>query len=200
MLVGGCMKKVNIKEDIIMIIIISFVGFFIENMWMLYRHLIIDNRNMFLPFLLGYGLFIIVLYYLIGTPKDLHNKYSIDIKSSCLMYLVICFTLVSIGEILLGTFVEKTGHFYYWNYSSIPLHMTRYTSIPTSIGFAIIITLFMNYIYEPLNNYVKSISKKLPTFLVIIVFTILLLDMNISFKNMYMNKGQNLLWSIDFKK
>ena len=183
-----------------MVIIISFIGFNIENMWMLYRHLIIDNRNMFLPFLLGYGLFIVVLYYLIGTPKDLANRHEIDVKSSYLMYLVICFTLVSIGEILLGTFVEKTGHFYYWNYSSIPLHMTRYTSIPTSIGFAIIITLFMNYIYEPLNNHVKKISKKLPISLVVLAFIVLLLDMNISFKNMYMNKGNNTIWCINLKK
>ena len=83
--------------------------------------------------------------------------------------MIICFFLVSIGEILLGFFVEKTGHFYYWNYSSIPLHFTKYTSVPTSLGFALIITLFMNYAYVPLLKKIKKNDKKIPIFVIVFI-------------------------------
>lgn len=70
------MKQITIKEDIIMVIIIAFIGFCFEDLWMLFRYSVIDNRNMYLPFLLGYGLFVVLIYYLIGTPK----KYLINMS------------------------------------------------------------------------------------------------------------------------
>ncbi|MCR5787790.1 MAG: putative ABC transporter permease [Bacilli bacterium] len=194
------MKNSRVKEDIIMVIIISLIGFCIENLWMLSRNSLIDNRNMYLPFLLGYGLFVILIYYLIGIPNKIFNKYDFSVPTSFFIYMVICFILVSVGEIMLGTFIEKTGDFYYWDYTSIPLHFTRYSSVPTSIGFALGITLFMGYVYVPLKNKIIKLSKYIPTFLVVIAFIILLIDFNVSFKNMYTNNGNNIIWTIVFKK
>ena len=193
------MKVKNIKEDSIMVMIISFLGFIVEELWMIFRYSTIDNRNMFFPFLLGYGLFVVTLYYVVGLPKKIFNKYKFDKPTNILVYIMICFILVSIGEILLGFFVEKTGHFYYWNYSSIPLHFTRYTSVPTSLGFALIITLFMNYAYTPLLKTIRKNDKKISVFLIILIMGILIMDFNVSFKNMYNNNGKNDVWSIKLK-
>lgn len=194
------MEHLNFKENIIMVIIISFIGFCFEDLWMLFRYSLIDNRNMYLPFLLGYGLFVVAIYYMIGVPKKLFNKYELNIPINYVIYMFLSFMLVSIGEILLGTYVEWTGNFYYWDYSSIPMHFTRYTSVPTSIGFALVITLFMNYVYIPLENKIKKISKKIPTFIVLFVFIVLIIDLDISFKNMYSNNGNNTIWTINIKK
>ena len=194
------MKSLKFKENIIMVIVISFIGFCFENLWMLFRYSLIDNRNMYLPFLLGYGLFVVDIYYLIGLSRKLFNKYTLSISTNYVIYMVICFILVSIGEILLGTYVEKTGNFYYWDYTSIPMHLTRYTSVPTSIGFSLVITLFMNYVYIPLENKIKKISKSIPTFIVLFIFGILLIDLNVSFKNMYSNNGRNIIWTVNIKK
>ena len=194
------MKIKNIKEDSIMVMIISFLGFIVEELWMIFRYSTIDNRNMFFPFLLGYGLFVVTLYYVVGLPKKIFNKYKFDKPTNILVYIMICFILVSIGEILLGLFVEKTGHFYYWNYSSIPLHFTRYTSVPTSLGFALIITLFMNYAYTPLLKTIRKNDKKISVFVIILILGILIMDFNVSFKNMYSNNGKNDVWSIKLKK
>lgn len=183
-----------------MVIVISFIGFCFENLWMLFRYSLIDNRNMYLPFLLGYGLFVVDIYYLIGLPRKLFNKYTLSISTNYVIYMVICFILVSIGEILLGTYVEKTGNFYYWDYTSIPMHLTRYTSVPTSIGFSLVITLFMNYVYIPLENKIKKISKSIPAFIVLFIFGMLLIDLNVSFKNMYSNNGRNIIWTVNIKK
>ena len=183
-----------------MVIIISFLGFILEEIWIMFRYSTLDNRNMFFPFLLGYGLFIVVLYYVVGVPKKIFNKYKFDKPVNFLVYMLICFVLVSVGEIALGLFVEKTGHFYYWNYSSIPLHFTKYTSVPTSLGFALIITLFMNYAYTPLLKKIRKNDKKISIIFILVIIGILVLDFNFSFKRMYENHGKNDLWKINLRK
>lgn len=193
------MNKANIKEDIIMVIIISFFGFIFEDLWMLVRYSVIDNRNMFLPFLFGYGFFVVLIYYIIGTPKKIFNKYEFDSHMNYVIYIALCFLLVSIGEILLGSIVESFADFKYWDYSHIPLHLTKYTSVPTSLGFSLVITLFMNYAYIPLLNTVKKLEKKIPIAVAVIVLVILVLDLNVSFKAMHENNGNNTVWSVKLK-
>lgn len=196
---SGSMKSKTIKTDIIMLTILSFIGFCLEDIWMIFRHGYLDNRNMYLPCLLGYGLFAVALYYIIGTPNNLFNKIELKKTKGTIIYFLICFVLVSIGELLLGLFVEKTGGFSYWDYTSIPLHVTKYTSVPTSIGFALIITVFMNYIFLPLRNKINKIVDKIPLFVVILILLALIIDFIISFKTMYTNNGSNLLWKINFR-
>lgn len=193
------MKSKILKTDIMMVIILSFLGFCFEDIWMIFRHGILDNRNMYLPFLLGYGLFVVALYYIIGTPNKIFNKVKLKKPWSIIIYFSVCFLLVSVGELLLGLFVEKTGGYSYWDYSSIPLHITKYTSVPTSLGFALVITLFMDFIYLPLRNKVEKIVDKIPLVIVVLILCILIVDFFISFKTMYTNDGRNIVWSIRFR-
>ena len=193
------MKSNTIKTDIIMLTIISFIGFCFEDIWMIFRHGVLDNRNMYLPFLFGYGLLILVLYYIFGTPKNLFNKYKIKGFKKYIIYFLISMVIVSIGELLLGICVEKFLGYSYWNYSTIPLHITKYTSIPTSIGFALVITLFMNYIFEPLRNKISKKVDKIPLIIVLLMLIVLLIDFFISFKTMYDNVGRNIVWQIRFR-
>ena len=193
-------NKLKLKEDIIMVIIISFIGFCFEDMWMLFRYSLIDNRNMTLPFLLGYGLFVVAVYHFVGLPDKIFNKYELSSPTKYFVYLFIVFLLVSIGEILLGTYVEWRGHFYYWNYANIPMHFTRYTSVPTSTGFALVITLFMTFIFIPLQKLIRKKSKKIPLFIIVFIFIILVLDLNFSFRKMFKNNGNYKVWTINVKK
>ena len=193
------MKSNIIKTDIIMLTIISFIGFCFEDIWMMFRHGVLDNRNMYLPFLFGYGLLILVLYYIFGTPKNLFNKYKIKGFKKYIIYFLISMIIVSIGELLLGICVEKFLGYSYWNYSTIPLHITKYTSIPTSIGFALVITLFMNYVFEPLRDTISKKVDKIPLIIVLLMLIVLLIDLFISFKTMYDNVGRNILWQIRFR-
>lgn len=55
----------------LVIAVVSFLGFAVENIWLAITKGYIDNRNMCLPFLLGYGLAVAVIYLLFGTPKKL---------------------------------------------------------------------------------------------------------------------------------
>ena len=194
------MKSNTLKTNIIMLTIVSFIGYCFEDIWMMVRHGVLDNRNMYLPFLLGYGVFIIILYYIFGTPNKLFNKIELKRPVSTIIYYLLCVILVSIGELLLGLFVEKTGGFSYWDYSSIPLHITKYTSIPTSLGFAAIITVFMDFAFLPLRDKISKVVDKIPMILVILIAIILVVDFTASFKNMYTNDGKNTLWSFNIRR
>ncbi len=133
------------------IALISFLGFCVEDIWLSLTKGYIDNRNMIFPFLLGYGLAIAAIYLLFGTPdKMTFLGRELPIASArvkSVLYFLAVFFCICIGEILLGKTVELTCHFYWWDYSWIPMHITRYTSVPTSLGFAAMIYLFMDKIY-----------------------------------------------------
>lgn len=46
----------NIYTLAIMMAIVSFLGFILENIWLMFTKGYIDNRNVGTPFLLGYGI------------------------------------------------------------------------------------------------------------------------------------------------
>ncbi|MBR3031876.1 MAG: putative ABC transporter permease [Clostridiales bacterium] len=167
-------KLYSFPELFAMAALVSLLGFLVENLWMLIRSGFIDNRNMNLPFLLGYGLAVVGMYLFIGTPK----------KGHFFLYYSLVFTMVSLGEILLGFTVEEFCGFYYWDYTNLPMHLTRYTSFFTSLGFSAIITLFMYYCYEPVMGYFHSKMTPRRRRIVIALFIVLIVDMLYSFNTM----------------
>ena len=160
-----------------MICFIAFLGFCLENAWIMLRKGYIDNRNMNLPFLLGYGLMVIGIYIIIGTPK-----------TNVLSYFMTTFILVSIGEIILGKSVEKLCGIYYWDYTTLPLHVTRYTSFFTSIGFSFIITGFMDTFFIKIMDGIHNIESVLFDVLTVIMFIMLVVDFIYSFRYMIIHK------------
>ena len=106
----------TLEQLLAMVIVVSFLGFCLENVWILFRHGFIDNRNMRLPFLTGYGLTVLGFYELADIPTEENQR----------EYFAFAFLIVSAGEIAMGKVTEWAMHIYYWDYSSIPLHITRY--------------------------------------------------------------------------
>ena len=47
-----------------MVALISFLGFLVENLWLALTKGYINNRNMNAPFLLGYGMLVVAMYFL----------------------------------------------------------------------------------------------------------------------------------------
>ncbi len=175
-----------IENLLLMIVTVSFLGFCLENVWLLLRKGFVDNRNMSLPFLLGYGLAVFGFWLVLGVPE--REEYP--------AYFVCAFLAVSTGEILLGKLVEHCCGFYYWDYSTIPLHITRYTSVPTSMGFAAIITLFMAHGFEPLMLLVADLPEGLHGLGTIPVILVLAVDMASSFYKMYKTHALNVRWQL----
>jgi len=64
------MKK-EVTSLLILVLVIFFLGFVLENIWLACTKGYMDNRNMSLPFLLGYGLLVVGMYLLLGIPEQM---------------------------------------------------------------------------------------------------------------------------------
>ena len=181
-------KVYSLPDFFAMTALISMLGFIVEDVWMLVRSGFIDNRNMNLPFLLGYGIAVVGMYLLIGTPK----------KGHLFLYFSIVFFIISLGEILLGKTFEKMCGFYYWDYTNLPFHFTRYTSLFTSLGFSAIIMLFMYFCYEPVMQHLHDHKNKRKRRICIAVFVLMILDMFYSFHLMHQAQNIYRTWKISF--
>ena len=143
-----------------LITIISFLGFAVENLWTAATKGFMDNKNMTMPFLLGYGLAVAAMYLLFGLPREMRLgtielNFESDAKS-IVCYFVMIMLCICAGEIILGFAVEKICGIEWWNYEKLPLHITKYTSLPTSAGFTLIIVHFMDNIFVPLFDFFKT--------------------------------------------
>ena len=159
---------------------------------------------MIFPFLLGYGLSIFAFYSLFGTPVEpLYFKEKIHFKTqwgSTLYCFLIAFLGVSIGEILVGYATEWLCGIIWWNYTAIPLHLTRYTSVPTSLGFALLITIFMKYCFTPLMNAFSKIHPKVLSSVAVALIIILSIDTLNSAIYMFRMNNTLHLWRIEVKE
>ena len=183
-----------------MIILISFVGFLVENIWNLLTSGQIDNRNMHLPFILGYGLAILGVYLLFGLPTDNKGLISLTNSSNTIFqyttYVLLVTVFICISEIIIGYGVQYFSGVYYWDFSDVPLHITRYTSILTSVAYSITITLFMNYLFDSIMTWFSRFDDKAYKYVGIILIILLTIDLLVSFGAMIANNNHNLIWCI----
>ncbi len=186
-----------------MLVLTSFIGFLVEDTFKIFKNGYFDNRFMFLPFLLGYGFFAVLIGVLAGTPKNILPLLKRDIKIRApfnyIVYFLAMAVLVSAGELALGFTVEWVAGFYYWDYTNIPLNFTRYTSLPTSLGFGFIITLFMSVVYQPLMNFFETrLKSKAWRGVTVVLTALLVVDFIASFAVMIITGDRNKmkLWEV----
>lgn len=196
--------KYNVYALGIMVAVVSFLGFVVENIWLAMTKGYMNNRNMNAPFLLGYGLLILFMFFILGTPNDMilpsKIKKKLSKRAEILLYFVCAFVLVCVSEIALGTIVEKICHIEYWNYSNLPMHITKYTSVPTSLAFASLITVFMGVIFTPLMNNIMRVDIKYLKIISTVLVVIMTADFISSFYKMIKKKSFLLLWQIPVEK
>ena len=200
----ACVPKYNMYAMGIMAALISFIGFVVENVWLVITKGYINNRNMNAPFLLGYGILVLIMYFMFGTPDEMTFPPNMRKKASrnkkYAMYFLCAMLFVCVGEIVLGVAVEKFCGIEYWNYSKIPLHITKYTSIPTSAAFASLITLFMGKCFEPIMTVIMKMDYRVMKVVSTILVSIMLGDFLVSFGSMIRRKDFYLRWKIVLHK
>lgn len=195
------MAKVQLLALIMVIAVVSFLGFSVENIWLAATKGYMDNRNMCFPFLLGYGVAVVAIYLLFGTPQCLvicgKKIFAGSQAGRKAFYILLVMLCVSIGEIALGTFVEKTCHFYWWDYSRLPMHITRYTTIPTSLGFSLMIAIFMEHIFDPLYRYFQTWNYEVLRLTASVLMAVMIWDFAYNAYKMYRDKMMIRRWRID---
>ncbi len=187
---------------VFMCVIVSFIGFCVENIWISFFYRYMDNRNMILPFLFGYGLGMMAIFLMFGTPQKpriFRKRLSFRRKWAGVIYFYIMVCIfVSIGEIALGTLVEEVCNVTWWEYTTLPLHITKFTSVPTTFGFGALMTLFMYFVFPSVYHRFLRIKSRMLFILSILLIIILTLDIIHTGYIMYTTENFFIIWRIDF--
>lgn len=162
----------------------SFLGWIVENTFRAISIGVLDSRHQILPFLLAYGLGIFILFFVLGTPQEMRffkkrilaeNTKRNRIIRECI-YFVCVFVLILFGEMGVGLFFEKCFGIVLWHYAHTPLTITKYTSIPTALGFTIGVFLLMRFVFPHALRLMDRIPDKAALIAVISIGLLLLAD------------------------
>lgn len=193
----------KITPYIIVIVAVSILGFVTENIWIGMRFGYFDNRGMMLPGLLGYGMAMVGMFLILGTPdapQFLWYKLSFEKRGyGVIYYIVMAAVLVSIGEIILGNLVERFCQIEWWNYQTLPLHIGKYTSVFTSLSFGMLITIFMDFIFPEIFRWSLSVNSISVSIAVTGMLALLIADFIYAAKYMIQNKKINKIWKVDMR-
>ncbi len=196
------MKRKHTTALLYIVVIVSFLGFWVENIWLSIYLGFMDNRNMRLPALLGYGLGVVAIIAMFGTPQQPRFfKLPINLSSpflrTAVFYLFACLS-VMIGEIALGTLVEKICGVIWWEYTSLPLNITKYTCVPTTLAFGALITFFMGHLFPPVYRFFCRNQSNVLTVAAWVLLAILVVDWFFSILQMYQTGDFVNVWRINF--
>ena len=196
----GAGEKYRLSDWAWMMAGASFLGFVVEDIWLMIVRGYINNRNMYLPFLLGYGLAVFGVWLFFGTPMDTcgiiraPEAFTGWKRAACYIFYV--FVFVCLAEIILGYSVRQSCEIDYWNYENLPLHITRYTSVFTSLGFSAIISLFMHFVFGRVMSWISRHRSPLSEKVGIALLAVLVIDYFLSFGYMVVNNSFHLVWKI----
>ena len=141
----------------------AFLGWCAENVVRLISLGVIDNRFHFLPFIFPYALAVIAMFLALGTPENLcffgHELFRTKtLKNkilSHLSYFLIVSFFVFVGELAVGNFYYYATGLDLWNYSNLPLGVTKYAGLIPSFGYGLGAYLLMVFF----NKMLKLVSK-----------------------------------------
>ena len=149
---------------LILTAILSFIGWLYEVLLVRVRFGYWTDRGfLFLPFCPIYGVTLIVVYFLIGTPqekrgvlKNVQNPFA-----HISLYLIFAFLIPTAAELLVGALFDKAFHLSLWSYTGMPMNFRGYISLPISFLWSALIYIFMRFFFTPLQKAVEKIPEKI---------------------------------------
>ena len=143
---------------------IAHIGWLVENIAKSISTLhVFDSRFHLLPFIWPYSLIIFAFHIVLRDPDNIvffgKRIFPMDMKhsklySNLLGVGIMCF-FVFIGELVVGNVWDIFFGVELWNYSSMPLPLTQYTSIFTTLGYGCGVFLIFKFIYKPVLNLIR---------------------------------------------
>lgn len=184
----------------------SGAGFWVENLFRLVTKGVLDSRHQLFPFLFAYALAIFVLYAVFGTPQRMRffgvRLLAAQTKANAalraLSYFLLLFFSIFLGEMGFGLLCERVSGVRFWDYSDIPLHVTRYTSVPTCLLFSLGILLLMRFAFEPLMRRLSRMPLSAARPLAIALCALIFADFLVMSVSLYAFKTLPEYWSIRF--
>ena len=205
---GKRLFGVRVTSLLLVAYIASFCGWCVENVFRMLAIGVLDSRHQILPFLAAYGFGIFVLFFVFGTPTEMRifKKRILPENTKgnhalrVVVYYALVFVLILFGEMSVGLLFDKCFGVQAWDYRNIPLHITRYTSIPTTFGFTTGITLLMHFVFRPVVAFFERLPRKLCFWLALIFGVLIAADYCIMIGGMLVTGHFPNYWSIRFGK
>ena len=153
-------------------VVLSFLGWCFETGYLYWKTgEWQDCGFMTLPFCPIYGCTLLLVYLLLGAPHKprglLTNVAPTFLRYA--LYLALAFLIPSIMEYVVGLFFDKVFHLRLWDYTGVPYNVNGYVCLPVSLVWAVLIFLFMRFLFLP----IKRVVGKVPVLLawVLLVLT-----------------------------
>ena len=170
----------KISKYFLINLLLSFIGWGYETLLMLILAGELQNRGFLsLPLCPIYGCTLMAVYFLLGTPDEGRGllKRVYDPIKRRLLYLLGAFTAPTVAELIVGAYFDKFHGVWLWSYHGLPLNFRGYVSLPISVLWAVMIFLFMKFIFPVLKRWVFRLPKVLATALAIALLSVLLADL-----------------------
>lgn len=183
----------------------ALCGFIAENTGRIITLGNFDSRYMILPFIMPYGLGVLVAYLALGRPSEfrffgwhfIKGNEKRDRNIRRVLYYIVAFVCITAGEMGYGLLVEATTGKQLWNYSTIPLHITQYTSIPTSFLFTTGVFVVMEYLMPALMRFFDRISSRTIFVISALLFILSFADMIIMMLRLFITGYSKQYWSVN---
>ena len=185
----------------------AFLGWWVENIFRLVSAGVFDSRHQLLPFLGAYGFGIFVMFFVFGTPSEMRllKKRILPARTKKnhvlrgVIYCALLFSLILFGEMGMGLLFEKAFGVKAWNYTSIPLHITQYTSIPTTAAFTAGIFLLMQFVFPRAVKLIDRIPDRTAFLLALVLGVLIAADWLIMIVSGLVNGSFPEYWSFKIR-
>lgn len=148
-------------------IVVAFCAWVIENIACLVLVGEIDCRSHLLPFISPYALIVFAFHIVFGDPDDItlfgkrifkKSGTREKLLSNLLAFLMIA-ACVFLGELVVGDGYELLFGVSLWDHRSMPLAITKHTSVISTLGFGIAAYALFRFVYKP---FLAFLRKKVP--------------------------------------
>ncbi|MBQ8658739.1 MAG: putative ABC transporter permease [Clostridia bacterium] len=173
---------------------VSFLGWFYETaLCFVSSRRFCDRGFLSLPFCPIYGAPVCILILLIGTPKAGRLRALFDtIKTdgelqegwkraaTYIAYFFLSAAFATLFELFVGLYFESRG-IRLWGYSSYPLNYRGMISLPVSLLWGLLFTLFATFLWSPLFRFFARIPKRTAALVNAGLWTAVTLDFLLNF-------------------
>lgn len=187
-------------------IIFAALGWLAENTARLATQGVLDCRYHALPFIAPYGLIPFAFHILLGDPDRIafmgRRIFKKDGAKYKIVSNILCFFIilgvVFAGELAVGYLWESVFGARLWDYSDMPLHVTRYAGLIPALMYGGGAYLLFRFAYKPLLNALKKVRFSTAKILCITLWATILADSLAMVITTAVTGAPPVYWSVRF--
>ena len=175
-------EEYGLARYFLLTVLLSLLGWVFETVWMrIATGQFIRRGFLSLPLCPIYGCSLLIVYALVGTPKQggwLLNRITKS-KTRYILYALCTFLIPSVMELLVGVFFYRAFHLRLWDYSYKRLQIGGFVCLRNSFVWSALIFLFMQYAFTPIQKAIGRLPNKASKWLGLLLFALILADFSL---------------------